>query len=72
MKKKLSQRLEHPHVPSAAPWGKENCYKLKLRKVGYRLNYRVEKDAVITVMGVGKRDKLKVYSEAESQVRINS
>ncbi len=71
IKKKLAQRLKNPHIPSAALWGMENCYKIKLRKAGYRLIYRVEKDAaVLTVMAVGKRDKLKVYTAA--QVRVGS
>ena len=71
LKKKLAERLVKPHIPSAALWGMENCYKIKLRKAGYRLIYRVEKDAaIITVMAVGKRDKLKVYSAA--QLRLGS
>ncbi len=70
MKRKLGERMVNPHVPSAALWGMENCYKIKLRKAGYRLIYRVEKDAaVLTVMAVGKRDKLKVYSAAQLRVR---
>ena len=71
MKKKLAERLENPHIPSAVLWGMENCYKIKLRKAGYRLIHRVEKDAaILTVMAVGKRDKLKVYSAA--QLRLGS
>lgn len=70
MKKKLAERLENPHIPSAALWGMENCYKIKLRKAGYRLIYRVDEDAaILTVMAVGKRDKLKVYSAAQLRVR---
>ncbi len=71
IKKKLAERLENPHVPSAALWGMENCYKIKLRKAGYRLIYRIEKDAaMVTVMAIGKRDKLKAYTTA--RLRINS
>lgn len=71
MKKKLAERLENPHVPAAALWGMDNCYKIKLRRAGYRLIYRIEKDAaVVTVMAIGKRDKLKAYTAA--QLRINS
>ena len=70
MKKKLAERLENPHIPSAALWGIKNCYKIKLRKAGYRLTYRVEEDAaILKVMAVGKRDKLKVYSAAQLRVR---
>lgn len=71
LKKKLAQRLENPYVPSAALRSMDNCYKIKLRKAGYRLIYRVEKDAaILTVMAVGQRDKLKVYSAA--QLRLGS
>ena len=70
MKKMLAERLENPHIPSAALWGIKNCYKIKLRKAGYRLIYRVEEDAaILKVMAVGKRDKLKVYSAAQLRVR---
>lgn len=70
MKKKLAERLENPHIPSAALWGIKNCYKIKLRKAGYRLIYRVEEDAaILKVMAVGKRDKLNVYSAAQLRVR---
>lgn len=40
-KAKLAERLENPRVPSAALSGMANCYKIKLRKVGYRLVYRM-------------------------------
>ena len=36
-KKKLKERLEHPHVPSAALSGAQNLYKIKLRQLGYHL-----------------------------------
>ena len=38
-KKKLAERLDHPHVPSAALSGAVNLYKIKLRQSGYRLVY---------------------------------
>ena len=64
-KKKLAERLESPHVPTAALSGMPACYKIKLKKAGYRLVYRVEEEIVfVTVIAVGKRDKLKVYSAA--------
>lgn len=67
-KKKLAERLENPHVPSAALSGMPGCYKIKLRRAGYRLVYRVDQDAVyVTVLAVGKRDKLRVYTTAKSR-----
>ncbi len=64
-KKKLAERLESPHVPTAALSGMPACYKIKLKKAGYRLVYCVEEEIVfVTVISVGKRDKLKVYSAA--------
>ncbi len=33
-KKKLAERLEHPHVPSARLHGAVNRYKIKLRSSG--------------------------------------
>ena len=68
-KKKLAERLEAPHVPAAELSGMSGCYKIKLLRVGYRLVYRVEDDIVfVTVIAVGKRDKLKVYDTAKSRL----
>lgn len=67
-KKKLAERLENPRVPSAALAGMPDCYKIKLRKAGYRLVYRVDEDTVfVTVLAVGKRDKLRVYGAAKAR-----
>jgi len=69
LKKKLIERLEAPHVPAAGLSGMPGCYKIKLLRVGYRLVYRVEDDTVfVTVITVGKRDKLKVYETAKSRL----
>lgn len=69
LKKKLSERLENPCVPSAALSGMKDCYKIKLRSAGYRLVYRVDDDVVfVTVIAVGKRDKQKVYAAAEARL----
>jgi mRNA interferase RelE/StbE len=46
-KKKLKERLENPHIPSAALSGAENIYKIKLRQIGYRLVYSVEDNTII-------------------------
>ncbi|KKO49242.1 RelE toxin [Arsukibacterium sp. MJ3] len=64
-KKKLVQRLENPHVPSAKLSSAENLYKIKLRQSGYRLVYLVEDDIiVVTVLAVGKRERNEVYTKA--------
>ncbi|EGR4118735.1 type II toxin-antitoxin system RelE/ParE family toxin [Vibrio cholerae] len=64
-KKKLLERLENPHIPSAKLSGAENIYKIKLRQSGYRLVYQVENDIiVVTVLAVGKRERSEVYTKA--------
>ena len=64
-KKKLAERLEEPHIPSAALSGMKDCYKIKLRATGYRLVYRVEDEILfVTVIAVGKREHLKTYEKA--------
>jgi mRNA interferase RelE/StbE len=69
-KKKLQERLEHPHVPASALSGLPDAYKIKLRQSGYRLVYTVE-DAVVTVtvVAVGKREKNAVYDVALARLR---
>jgi len=68
-KKKLAERLEEPRIPSAALSGMPGCYKIKLRTAGYRLVYRVEDDILfVTVIAVGKRDRLKVYKKAHGRM----
>lgn len=60
-KKKLAQRLEQPRVPSAALSGMADCYKIKLRSVGYRLVYRVDAEVLfLTVIAVSRRDRNQV------------
>ena len=62
----LKKRLTNPHVSSAA-LGTElaGCYKIKLRKQGYRLVYVVEDDIlVVIVLAIGKRDRLAAYENA--------
>ena len=69
-KKKLKERLENPHVPSAALTGAANLYKIKLRQLGYRLVYCVEdKTVTVTVITVGKRNRNEVYDLALSRMR---
>ena len=69
-KKKLKERLENPHLPSAALTGEASLYKIKLRQLGYRLVYCVEdKTVTVTVIAVGKRDRNEVYDLAFSRMR---
>lgn len=69
LKKKLAERLKNPRLPSAALAGMPDCYKIKLRSVGYRLVYRVDEEIVfVTVIAVGRRDKQKVYTAAQSRL----
>ena len=65
LKKKLLERLQEPRIPSAALSSMPDCYKIKLRQLGYRLVYRIDEDVVtVTVIAVGKRDKSAVYEAA--------
>jgi mRNA interferase RelE/StbE len=69
-KKKLAQRLENPHVPSAALAGASDLYKIKLRQYGYRLVYLVHDQTItVTVIAVGKRNKNQVYELAFSRIK---
>jgi len=69
-KKKLAERLENPHVPSAALSGAANLYKIKLRQAGYRLVYSVEDTTItVTVIAVGKRDRNEIYDIALSRLK---
>lgn len=65
----LAERLNNPRVPASALAGMPDRYKIKLLRVGYRLEYRVEDETVfVTVIAVGKREKLKVYDTAKSRL----
>lgn len=68
LKRKLAERLEQPHVPSARRHGMPDGYKIKLRTAGYRLVYQVDdKVVVVTVIAVGRRDKGLVYLTAKKR-----
>jgi mRNA interferase RelE/StbE len=68
LKKKLKERLQSPHVPANLLHGFENHYKIKLRASGYRLVYEIiEKEIVVLVIAVGKRDKNLVYKKAKTR-----
>jgi mRNA interferase RelE/StbE len=62
----LQKRLEQPRLPGAELHGSlKDCYKIKLRKQGYRLVYHVEDDVlVVLVLAVDKREDLAAYRSA--------
>ena len=63
--KKLRQRLERPRIPAAA-MVMPHHYKIKLKRVGYRLVYRVADQTVtVTVVAVGRRERNEVYNDAK-------
>ncbi len=67
-KKKLSERLITPRVPSAKLSGHPDRYKIKLRDAGYRLVYEVrDGELVIVVVAVGKRERNAVYLAAQGR-----
>lgn len=64
-KKKLAERLQQPRVPSSALSGMRDCYKIKLRSIEYRLVYKVNDDILfVTVISIGKRERLEAYRQA--------
>lgn len=66
LRQSLKKRLQQPHVPGSRLRGDLNhCYKIKLRKQGYRLVYSVEDDAlVVLVLAVDKREDMAAYASA--------
>jgi len=68
-KKKLVERLIKPHNELSRLSGMKNCYKIKLRQAGYRLVYQVrDKELVVVVVAVGKREKNYVYKRAIKRI----
>ena len=66
LRKALKKRLQQPRTPGAQLHGDlRNCYKIKLRKQGYRLVYSVEDDAlVVLVLAIDKREDMAAYRSA--------
>lgn len=68
--KKLQQRLMSPRVEADKLRDMPDCYKIKLRSIGYRLVYEVVDDRLIViVVAVGKREHSKVYVKASSRLQ---
>lgn len=67
--KKLKKLTENPKIEKNKLHSMKDCYKIKLRSVGYRLVYKVIDDKVIIqVIAVGKRENSKVYIEASNRL----
>lgn len=67
-KKKLTERLGRPRVPSAQLSGMPDCYKIKLRNAGYRLVYQVHDEVItVVVITVGKRERNEAYRTAKQR-----
>lgn len=67
-RKKLKERLKNPHVPTSALSGYTHVYKIKLKAAGYRLVYEVvDRELVVYVLTVGKREKGKVYQKLKQR-----
>jgi mRNA interferase RelE/StbE len=66
LRKALKKRLVQPRTPGAQLHGDlRDCYKIKLRKQGYRLIYSVEDDVlVVLVLAVDKREDMAAYRSA--------
>lgn len=66
LRKALKKRLEQPRTPGAQLHGDlRDCYKIKLRKQGYRLVYSVEDDVLIVlVLAIDKREDMAAYRSA--------
>lgn len=68
-KKRLTERLKKPRNESNQLSGMKDCYKIKLRQVGYRLVYQVrDEELVVVVVAVGKREKNLVYKRAIKRI----
>ncbi len=67
-KNKLKERMKNPRNKASQLRGFKDTYKIKPRSVGYRLVYEVnDKEIVIYVITVGKRERGIVYSKAETR-----
>ena len=66
LRKALKKRLVQPCVPGAELYGDlRTCYKIKLRKQGYRLVYTVEDDQlVVLVLAIDRREDMAAYHSA--------
>lgn len=67
--KKLKERIQQPRIESSRLNGMKDCYKIKLNRAGYRLVYQVrDKELIVSVVAVGKREKNLVYKIASKRI----
>ncbi len=67
--KKLKERIWNPRVESSRLSGMKDCYKIKLNRAGFRLVYQVrDKELIVSVVAVGKREKNLVYKIAKKRI----
>ena len=66
LRKLLKKRLNEPHMPGSQLHGDlSGCYKIKLRKHGFRLVYNVEDDVMfVLVLAIDKREDMAAYHSA--------
>lgn len=70
-RKKLSSVVLNPIIVNNRLRGKlSNCYKIKLKRAGYRLVYEVRSQTIVLIVwAVDKRDDDRVYDSAISRLR---
>lgn len=71
LRKALKKRLHQPRLPGSELHGDlRDCYKIKLRKQGYRLVYQVDDGVlVVLVLAVDKREDLQAYRSAVARLK---
>ena len=69
--RKLTSVVLNPIIVNNRLSGKlSNCYKIKLKRAGYRLVYEVRLQTIVLIVwAVDKRDDKKVYDSAISRLR---
>ncbi|EFO1264977.1 stability protein StbE [Escherichia albertii] len=61
--------LKRLRNPSTKLWDSPDCYKIKLRTLGYRLVYQVnDKELLVLVIAIGKREYSAVYEDATKRL----
>ena len=67
--KTAGRTIEKKRKESTRLSGMKDCYKIKLRRAGYRLVYQVrDKELIVSVIAVGKREKNQVYKTAVKRI----
>ena len=69
-KKKLAEILINPRVEANRLRDLPDCYKIKLRRAGYRLIYQViDQEIVVFVVAVDKRENDAAYDKAQERLK---